>query len=80
MQCSAVTGEGLAAVDVEYEFEYDGAIVITSVEFESVNIIPCLTEDQLTDIEAQCEKAQQKLAKEAKEDLGEALYNERMAA
>lgn len=79
MQCSTLIGEGGAIVYVEFTIDSDADLTITEVDYEGVNILPCLTEDQLEDLSPACFKAAEAEYKESLFDRGQELYEERMA-
>lgn len=80
MYCHTLIGEGGAIVCVEFTIDSDADLVITEVNYEGVNVLPCLTEDQVDDLSPACFKAAEAEYQESLYDRGQELYEERMAA
>jgi len=74
---NTTTGYGLETVQVAYDYDADTNTVDFEVTWQGKEVSSLLSEDQLSDIEAECYDSQRKLEKMARKefeiDKGEAL-------
>lgn len=74
---STTTGEGCAIVDCQFNVSDEGDVEDLIVEFNGINVLPVLTEEQVMDLEYACYQNYLKECDEAHWDARIAAWEDR---